>query len=300
MSRDYTSGFQEYTFTTARKFLDYLNPLETDRWNPDIHIFRGQPDVNFNLVPSAHRLEGDITASNFYGDHDINPDQQLTFERTVLLAFLESCDKAGLQVPGDSVSVRRLLSQQTLAATRDWPPTEVYQVLAFAQHHGVPTCLLDWTRSPYVAAYFAASSALSNLKEELEGYLAVWALSSRCREVEVIKTPGGVSPYLAAQSGLFTVSRITGSGTGNDVFMASTLDGSADRLTGPDAPFHLQRLRLPKSEAPQLLSGCALLGVTGSVLFPGYEGIAKGVTDWARVQHKHPGPVQDSLRSLLG
>jgi hypothetical protein len=36
------------------------------------------------------------------------------------------------------------------------------------QHYGVPTRLLDWTHSPYVAAYFAASS-----KDEEDG--EIWS-----------------------------------------------------------------------------------------------------------------------------
>ena len=39
-----------------------------------------------------------------------------------------------------------------------------YDYLAYLRHHGFPSPLLDWTRSPYIAAYFAFSKAKHSTK----------------------------------------------------------------------------------------------------------------------------------------
>ena len=82
-----------------------------------------------------------------------------------------------------------------------WPWESVLESLAIAQHHGVPTRLLDFTYDPMVASFFAAYDAWEtmgrpNLSEELarEEYLGVWAIHLPLIYSSVGKAPSSGTP----------------------------------------------------------------------------------------------------------
>ena len=91
-----------------------------DRHSDSRWIFRGLGDTEFPLLPSIGRK------SSYRDVH----------ERAIFSTFQKRASE--------------------FADTRDWTTLDF---LAVAQHHRVPTRLLDWTTNPLVAAYFAVTSS---------------------------------------------------------------------------------------------------------------------------------------------
>ena len=56
---------------------------------------------------------------------------------------------------------------------------EDLQKYALAQHYGVPTRMLDWSYSPYIAAFFAFGDAGSISESEHIREVAIWALNAK-------------------------------------------------------------------------------------------------------------------------
>ena len=62
---------------------------------------------------------------------------------------------AGVDVPEYTSAVFKKFSDRELLMTFEFPPMDLYRYMVYLRHFGFPSPLLDWSRSPYVAAFFA-------------------------------------------------------------------------------------------------------------------------------------------------
>jgi hypothetical protein len=142
--------------------------------------FRGQADAGWGLIPKAFRSSTNLAYTGSPVRPPLGPERQRREELRALNHFLFLADRVGLPVPGDGQHLRLPDTvQHTPPSFRDWPWPTVLETLAIAQHHGVPTRLLDFSHDPLTAAFFAAHGAWSSSSspDVPSGRIAVWAIN---------------------------------------------------------------------------------------------------------------------------
>lgn len=267
-------------FDNADLLWDALSP--TQKISNEIHedfIYRGQADAEWKLIPSALRnAPSYLTRRKKPFSEDVVASEIIT-----LNSFVHHCDRIGIHIPGDSQSYRKKhiqFDQQDpwLVKPSLWPNPDVLDLMAMAQHHGVPTRLLDWTRLPYTALYFAMSQCIANYKDwKADTKLALWALNKallhKHTNIEVYNAAGSISPHLAAQYGLFTVHYHQG-GYGKEITIQSL-----DELTSDISDTLLYKFTLPLPEVFRLFMLLNKAGYTAASIYPSADGVGKAIND---------------------
>lgn len=285
-------------------------------------IYRGHYSDKFLLIPSALR-EGAL--DRFEPEHD-NGDKylakvyqleiaQIWGEYQLLQRYYELCDRNNLNVPNSirlRDSVIKSYDVESLFQREDWLPRDLWEIAALAQHHGIPTRLLDWTSNIKTALYFSVVDyiklpsiferierqklLLEKRSKKEEDYCEIWALDTKVivgsestLPLKIIRPPYRGNPNLAAQEGVFTLWTVTKPVTSGKKFsiektlidktpLDSLLVNRLKELKVIERPF-MYRISCPRKEAVEIYSYLEKEGHTAAKLFPGYDGIVRSMKE---------------------
>jgi hypothetical protein len=301
------SRIEEIRFEHAADLLGALN-LHSGIWgeNPNNWVFRGHADAKYFLLPSAHRAESWNAFGGPFDPSIASEAERVTREATVLARFLRTADAAGLPVPinGDLELWWRFLMMPRNQPNLNWPRREDLPLMALAQHYGIPTRLLDWTRNNRTAAYFAALEPRGVPADDL----AVWAINGQfiiacmrhlrgASACSLNVVPRSGNPNLHAQWGLFTWRESDSHEEllTLDELVDRTLSGRIEarkdgelwiRFAPETHTCLLRKMVLSRGKAKDLMQLLHLEGVSAASVFPGFAGAAEQVREqfWCSIE----------------
>ena len=178
---------------------------------------------------------------------------------------------ARLQIDSPETTEQKMIGEfkRSFLPLSNIQPQTPWDVLALAQHHGLPTRLLDWTSNALVGLWFA-------VKDDSDTDATVWVLIPDAKDYRLQKDrnpydnkrtrvffPKIVSTRISAQSGAFTVHQI--------------IDGKKPVALDKNIKYRGKREKLiiDKESFSTIRRDLNRLGINHASMFPDLDGLCK-------------------------
>jgi len=159
----------------------------------------------------------------------------------------------------------------------EFQPNNNWDLLALAQHHGLPTRLLDWSTSALIGLWFAVSNPpmMDAKRKPFNGIVWVFAPQSLDYQIDTSKADplnnnvtkvfksSIISRRIAAQSGVFTCHKILET----NKFVVFENHKSYRRK--------LMRINIKSGDFPEIRKQLNMLGINYASVFPDIDGFCK-------------------------
>lgn len=178
-------------------------------------------------------------------------------------------------------------------------PANDWEQLVTAQHHGVPTRLLDWTYSPLIAAFFATRPRTDGRETDRVVWRLDWQAVHHAFELPPLALSSQDLDRLFGETGHFTPWALIGRGRGERDFALLLEPPSIDqRIVAQAAAFTLctdttrsfdafledhqlgrtlTRFVIPADRVALVRDQLDLVGVDERRLFPDLDGVAEAI-----------------------
>jgi hypothetical protein len=163
-------------------------------------------------------------------------------------------------------------------------PADEWERLALAQHHGLPTRLLDWTHNPLVALYFAVTEHLG-----VDG--RVYALHAITKASEATR---GTSPFGITTPVKYYPSVVTARIRAQEGLFIACAELERPLDESLPSNWEVECHLIPSERKESLLYELFRLGVHTSSLFPDIDGLAARLK-W---QHSVAPPMSGLINAL--